>query len=486
MDDDKNRKLLLDAYTYAVSNLSLKNYWEEDQACFKRVLNKTFEKISQDVNSNLTVDSSSFQVSYNKGTSVTKTTIGRYIRRQMKINSSLLSDEVLNSFSQEFIRYLVSTQEVSLNKRIKYLSGSKITSHYSNAITNSCMTGEDSTYVELYGLNPDKVSLVVLDSFARALLWTCDDGTKVLDRIYPSGSKEVAILTQWAIDKGYVRRLNPDRAGYEEDEQLSDFSVRSITLKYADYFPYMDTFKFAKKISDDEVIISNLKSYFDSRNDFCEAIHTDGKLPWDAVPHCECCEERIRRGDDYERHGMTYCSQCFNERFTMCSECDDYEDNDDINYVEGENIYVCNHCLNRGFTTCEGCNESIRNRKIIQTGDGDFVCESCLEGNYSTCESCEDYYHIDNLTTADNNLYCEDCLTSHCKKCSYCDKFHENKNIQTIINEKSYCDDCVDNEFVKCDSCGDFEGAASAVSDKGKDLCEQCFLLLKMETDDKS
>jgi hypothetical protein len=51
--------------------------------------------------------------------------------------------------------------------------------------------------VSVYGNNLDKIELVVYSDEARALLWTCDDNVKVIDKIYSNSIDGSCIIKEW-------------------------------------------------------------------------------------------------------------------------------------------------------------------------------------------------------------------------------------------------------------------------------------------------
>lgn len=315
-----------------------------------------------------------------------QTTLGRYIRRQLRISPTKISDTLLDNFCKSVFQYLVDIDE--LDKRIKILNGKDIEDFYRTTTSTSCMTGAKSKSVRLYCMNPDCVSLVVLDNYVRALLWTCPDGTKILDRIYPSGCGSVNILTEWAKKKGYVRRCRTDFLGdFRFHEQLSDSSSRIFKLKYDDSFPYMDTFKFLSKPNKrwNTVLVSNNKDALP--NYLCCAVETHGGLPWEE-PKCKCidCGDRINIDSDYIFYVNEdpVCVNCYEQFYFCCDYCEGNYDNDISISVNGERI-ICKYCLEEHFAYCCKCNYCGEKEQEIFLYDYNYYCNECL--NYY-CDEC--------------------------------------------------------------------------------------------------
>lgn len=80
-----------------------------------------------------------------------KTTLGRYVRRQMQVAPEKISDAMLNACIKTIDAHL-STTETS---RVKVVCGNEITEAYKRSIgTPSCMCGTAAKYTELYAKNP--------------------------------------------------------------------------------------------------------------------------------------------------------------------------------------------------------------------------------------------------------------------------------------------------------------------------------------------
>lgn len=139
---------------------------------------------------------------------------------------------------------------------IKILTGEDVTNTYKypSKYTFSSMSGERlGEYTRFYEDNPDKVGLVTTydnkgDMTTRALLWTCDDGSKMLDYIYGMRGYGVKLL-KWA-DKNNIDVVY--------DLKHLDYKKYKITMKIKrNAFPFIDTFGYGEFNRDySEVVLS--------------------------------------------------------------------------------------------------------------------------------------------------------------------------------------------------------------------------------------
>lgn len=289
---------------------------------------------------------------YNESKRV-NTSLGRFIRRNLKTSEKEISIPTLSEFCHTLEAHLGMESH-----KIKIYSANDITKIYNdNTDIYTCMTGHHSIYTELYALNPDKVQLVVHSDSARALLWTCDDGTKVLDRIYPNSSPYVKKLLLWANSQGYLVRGHNGIPSSHYVE-LSDNSIRHVTLRYKSYFPYLDTFRFSKLINLNTIILSNKKQNLSNTLG-----STHGTLCF--LRKCSIC------GNHYTNYlivkNKVVCPYCFKTFIKQCTICGKY-------FPPNSNFLpTCNKCTYRYVRTCIICSKS-----FIRTKHGQKKCEVCL------------------------------------------------------------------------------------------------------------
>lgn len=350
-----------------------------------------------------------------------KTTMQRYIRRQLGVTTLQIPDDKLD----KLCRPLFASRKIDTTQ-FQLLSGDDITEAYSRSVgASSCMTGRDSKYVEIYALNPDKVSLVVYDKMARALLWTCDDNIKVLDRIYPNDGVHINIIQEWAKSQGIVYRMG--NSCPHGEVELSDNQEHCVTVKYNEYFPYMDTFRYADINENDQTAILYNSRKSRKRGNTLLDNTNGGPLAGGFI--CESCGDRVSEDDMRcpEYGDGIYCENCFDELYAYCESCSCDVCRDDI--VQVDDDYMCRDCAERHATRCDVCGDWTK-KECVTTSDTDKTCcHDCIE-NLTICDDCGEVYERKQYThVVDNEILCEDC----CHKCEYCGDW---------IKDGNDCEDC--------------------------------------------
>ena len=327
-----------------------------------------------------------------------RTTLRRYIRRQLNVSTNEFSDKSLFELGGYIHRETMPDD--NLDDRITILKGPEIVDHYRHTGTSSCMTGDDAWKVKIYADNPDKCSLVVLDDHVRALLWKCDDGTIVLDRIYPAGCDAVSILQGWASRKGYAYRLSD---GFCDGMiSLSDGREHKITLKHNDVFPYFDTFCYGDfNYRDGTITVSNDSEYGDIEFQSTSGGHSDSS-------YCCSCERTIPEGDVFVAFDNDYCEECFYEHFFYCSNCSNEHRREDL--VEVNDSVYCSTCAEALFTRCNDCGQYFEGTgfEVHSSDEVSRVCDECLD-NYSECSECGKYFTRNQVLQLDDGKYCLEC-----------------------------------------------------------------------------
>ena len=351
-----------------------------------------------------------------------RTTLGKYIRRNFEeyFTNRKINDTILDQFVKE-VMGIVSAKSFSVD----YLCGDDIVDFYKKTNLTSCMTGSGSRYVKLYSENPSKVCLLVSDEI-RALLWTCDDGTKVLDRAYPSGNYKINILREWAAANGYVCRVNPDKLSDGNHVELSDGSVRKITLKDPGIYPYMDTFAFAKRSvnrnnrAGNSIVVSNSNSDHDC--DFTLRC-TDGSNG--SGTECSICGEMAEDGADID--GDFYCDRCYNDRAVTCDVCETTYDIQAHSMVDGpDGDYICSDCFSSNCSTCCECECSVWDDNRVIDNDGDTFCNACANKELFECTGCSEMFSKSAIGGSyANNKYCSECAQTHLSPCDKCGTTHD-------------------------------------------------------------
>lgn len=339
-----------------------------------------------------------------------KTTLQRYIRRRLGIANTIPDHRLDQMYRDVFASRTVEVNE----KQFTVLEGQEIVDAYDDCVGGgTCMTGDNSDCVRLYALNPDKVKLLVYRGSARALLWTCEDGARVMDRIYPNDGGHTAIMRQWARDHGYLTRED-NRMPSGNKVPVSDGHEHTVLLTHDGAFPYMDTFHFGE-IEDRSGKLYASNFYFDG----CGYLeHTDGSGP--DLYECNRCGCSISERNSYEFDGNYWCSSCYKSELFDCQHCGTchYQD-DGINarlYRGGRTYDVvwCQECADENTFYCEGCNTHIHGVPHVLAEDTDrSFCPECAQERTGTCADCG--------TTVEKLTECAHC---HLKVCDSCIDSH--------------------------------------------------------------
>ena len=178
-----------------------------------------------------------------------KVKIGRFFRSTF----DFLDDSDIEYLSNKMVAY---NKVCNGDIQLKVLKGEDIYKVYNQenyyqrtgTLGNSCMRhAEKLDFLNLY-VNNDNCEIVIYEIdgkiASRALLWTLDDGSKFLDRVYSVYDYMNNVYESFAIDNkyGYFKNrqyLFPNENG----EYVRKRDVGPITLNYIpELFPYLDTF----------------------------------------------------------------------------------------------------------------------------------------------------------------------------------------------------------------------------------------------------
>lgn len=323
----------------------------------------------------------------------TKTSFGRYLRRTFNLT---VNDDLLTIFVNNVVRHNCHDSMFSL------ISGQAIVDAYRNSVGgSSCMTGYDGP-VGIYGAN-DNVQMLIYrgaTTTARALVWTCDDGTIVMDRIYPSnGDIHISIMQEYARRQGWVYRL-----GYNcGNNELSVDKEYSVTLDSSDgQWPYMDTFCYADG-DEYHAVLSNQSGDI--------VLHsTDGSF-YNDMTRCDCCGQRVHDDNITYINDCPYCGSCVDSCYTWSDIQEEYVDNDSLVYLANGEV-VSDWYAEHNCPRCEHCGEYHYDTENMQEHDGFSYCDSCFDELFEKCSECDEYFAIDDLKDG----LCCDCLETRTEK----------------------------------------------------------------------
>jgi len=332
-------------------------------------------------------------IEYTRGDSAVRTTYQRYASRILGL-SLLCSSSTVDNVCKK-IAAIMEYNEADF----RIISGYEIVEAYRDNIDggNSCMREECSVYTNWYAENPDKVQMLVWKNKARALLWTCDDGTKVLDRIYRNAGAHVPAMILWANVNGYIHRgtQSAEFEGWRDaDGLLVDAKELTVTMQKSQnkMYPWMDSFKHAYGDDDDDTfeITAYLRLDSDGRayHDYLLQ-HQHGNA---VVQTTSCRSCGVRLVDHLLVDG--YCETC-REEFVECGHCGHITDDDETYIVHTDSgdeswCYSCSHS-SAVVMSCYHCGERA---SLDDTPDGwhglaetsNMICPDCLE--HYTCQRC--------------------------------------------------------------------------------------------------
>lgn len=347
----------------------------------------------------------------------TRTTIGRYLSRRLKIQIDRRITEAIELIARDG-GYVETAFRIETDVPKVYRKTDKGT--YQG---HSCMSDNPNECLDFY-VNNKIPCLVFGDYDGRALLWTLDNGKKFLDRIYPDNGQIKAHYKQYCHDHGIMmRRHNALPSGRETDGPLT------VSVNCGCPMPYMDTFGWA---NDD---LDSLCSMPRGGHDI-ELHNTDGSEPeGEDAAYCERCEERCDEEDLHRVDDQYVCRDCL-ENAHYCESCQEYTFDDNGASVEGK--WFCSECLEANAIYCERCNEYAHenNATII---DDEPICNDCAE-EANVCAGCGEPT-FDDLETIEGKEYCESCA-EEANVCACGNKSMLPLPVRSPIDDEPICSDC--------------------------------------------
>lgn len=180
--------------------------------------------------------------------------IGRFARNLLKDNKVDFSDPDIEQFVTLYKKEWFNSKKDDKEELIKIVTGQDIRKWYlksnyheggHSTLGNSCMRYEGTNeYMEIYALNPDKISMVIMLNeetkmlVARGLIWKLDDGRTYVDRIYYSYEHLYDVIKDWL-----KKNLNVNNIIFRGDayDGILECSISNFKV---DSYPYMDTFNY--------------------------------------------------------------------------------------------------------------------------------------------------------------------------------------------------------------------------------------------------
>jgi len=325
--------------------------------------------------------------------------VGRLVRGLLSKAGVEFNDSEIEDFVYKYRAEIGKLQNVL--ERFRIVSGTDIRKayHYESyeeqygSLGNSCMRYDGcQDFFGIYVDNQETCSLVVLDSekeegkiCGRALLWTDNEGRRIMDRIYVNRQQDEELFKQFARKNGFLHKAsqnmeeNPFVSPEGKTVQISTIiRVRGYFYKY----PYMDTFKYYKDAGESSYLTNDPGNRYDymltdtggGNGEECEMCGGEGSA------ECPECNGRGSFRCQNCDEGTIECDTCGGAHKMECPDCDGSGKNEDDS--------ECSGCSGTGTHTCENCGG-----EDIECGDcggeGRMECEDC-EGNGSVpCPDCQ-------------------------------------------------------------------------------------------------
>jgi len=427
------------------------NYAKKKQPVTKsEIINKIYNEIKNDKNKHFLAISNSDpgMVSFaakspNKYNVIgrVKTNLARYIRRKLSISIDQMDDASLNSFVEAVREYVLGKNKNILDNKIQIVSGEAIRKKYFelDRVVHSCMSRTHPERLNLYVNNPDKVQLVVGDNSSRALLWKCDDGEVVLDRVYPVDSNAKNTIIAWAKEK----KLKTFRL--HDGYCLAIADSKKITLKFVKPVPYIDSVPYGE-LKNDKIVLSN-----NHLNGSLVLQRTDGNYL--IIEKCVSCNGRDLIDNFQMLNGDRYCYGCYNRMFFTCQECRVIQLKSEM---IDNSIYICKKC-NEKSKKCSLCENGKLYEKVqfmVKCGGKNKICCYDCHMKASLCFFCG-CRSIDLQQKIENELVCTSCFKKSikCKKCNK-NSFNHRKLRSDVNTMIDICLTCFDNmKTYQCNYC---------------------------------
>lgn len=341
------------------------------------------------------VDNSHNFIAFNSGEQRMKIKTGKFLAKKLGLKDKI-SDESIQKAAAN-INIALFGCEVKISKE------KAITEHYQNATGgNSCMTGSCCEYTLMYEQNPNRYSILTIESgndSARAMLVKLDNGKYLLDRVYATSESLKRELYDYGRKNGYYSDWSSNG--------MDNFSNSELVVSGLEYtnghVPYQDTLTKYKFMDDGHLMIFS---------DNCGDFDYDGMLEstegyLEKLQICCCCGEAVNEDDQYygQDGGGPYCCDCYYNEYFTCEYCgEDCQQNEAT--VIGEEPF-CVDCRDELFDRCHVCDEYHSIDAGAQTVGDELVCIDCLNRNYTLCDSCEKYAECDDVN---DNGNCPDCV----------------------------------------------------------------------------
>lgn len=127
---------------------------------------------------------------------------------------------------------------------------------------------------------------------------------------------------------------------------------------------------------------------------------------------CERCGDTIYEDDIvYGPDGDTYCTDCYEDVFTVCSNCRDIIPRSEIQYDDNSNGPYCEECYETLVEVCSDCGHEVdRDLENFHEVGSKIVCEMCFDSHYIRCDKCQNIFDKNDIVETGVLLVCKTCL----------------------------------------------------------------------------
>lgn len=133
----------------------------------------------------------------------------------------------------------------------------------------------------------------------------------------------------------------------------------------------------------------------DNGDTYCDSCYSDN------FAYCECCGNDVPN-NDYLGGGL--CNECGDQ----CHNCGEIHKNDDMYTGPDDNSY-CSDCFNYKFSYCKGCETDVYNDDMKEGPDGIDYCQDCYDNKFIECDECNEVVEKDDSVKDCGKVYCQDC-----------------------------------------------------------------------------
>lgn len=199
-----------------------------------------------------------------------------------KVQHLLKGVFVIEDADIELWQAALTTRLKDFDYTFELVEGGAVSDTYYAEYFGSCM--HQSPAVRFYDENPEVVKLLRIIQGGRlkgrALVWTLTDGSRFLDRVYPSdGGSHIHAAWRYAQEQGWYYRTTYGAVAEWEGPEDMRVRVRDVNA-----YPYMDTFARVMSVPDEDDYFELQATGEEREPDAVYLFGTNGASPWARFP----------------------------------------------------------------------------------------------------------------------------------------------------------------------------------------------------------